>query len=82
MQEPILVHLGDTIVPGRILVQMGTITGPGILVTFTPGETGMLINTDGVGAGVYVEFDEALPDTFAGSLNQFAGSLTQYAGVA
>ena len=63
MQQPILVHLGNTLVPARILVQMGPITGPGILVTFTPGEPGVLINTDGVGPGVYVEFDDTAPAT-------------------
>jgi hypothetical protein len=81
MLQPILVHLGDTIVPGRILVQMGSIAGPGVLITFTPGTPGMLVNTDGVGPGVYVAFD-AMDDDYAGGLTQFAGSLTQFAGAA
>ena len=72
MQQPILVHLGNTIVPGRILVQMGSITGPGVLVTFTPGTPGMLVNTDGVGPGVYVQFDSVAPETPTG-LAAFGG---------
>jgi hypothetical protein len=58
MLESIPVHLGTTIVPGKILVQEGSITGPGVLVQEgSITGPGVLVSTNGTGPGVFVQFD-------------------------
>lgn len=56
--SPVKVHLGSTVVAGKVLVQTGSITGPGVLVQEgSISNSGVLVEETGSGAGVYVQFD-------------------------
>jgi hypothetical protein len=67
MPTPVNVHLGSDIVAGRVTVKTSG-TGPGVLVTETPGQPGELTNETGSGQGVYVQYDAFNPATLPGFL--------------
>src|SRR5579862_6170959 len=61
MGSPVQVHQGASIVADRVLVQTGSITGPGVLVTETPGQPGVLVNETDSGVGEYIQYDTVAP---------------------